>query len=688
MKNTVKTILSLLKKNWLLLTTTVYATVLFTVYIFAASRGMPHLLRFGFLFLLLLYAGVAFINFTGKRLSVKPGQVKDRTILSRSLFDAIDRMDSPALMCRSDGKLFWCNESLRENIPDGRKPYGKSISDILGVSLERIRDASPADGLGMEFNGRYYIAKYNSIKFERGGALIILTESSELKVMGDELEMIHERLEDSDPVVAYILIDNLTEMMKHDSDSYRPATAKIGEVLREWAADVRGILKEYERDRYLFVFERKSLNKYIDSKFEFLDKIRDIRVGNEKLSVTVSIGISAVLGSFTDKEHSARTALELALSRGGDQVVVKTDEATEIYGGRTKAQGRRSSVRSRVVSNELIMHMSRASNVLIMGHKFPDFDSIAACVGLARIAMFCGVDANIVADVKDKNVAMCKALLDTAPEFRNVFVSSTEGLDLIQTDTLAIIADVNNLSIVESTDIINQSKHYAVIDHHRKTAEFKREPCLEYIEPKASSASELVSEMLEGGLPKEMLTKSEANLLLAGIMLDTKQFTRMTGARTYGAALYLHDSGADPQEVQELFKSGFEDYQKEARFRSNVVIYRDVMAITMCDGSDCNAAVDKISASKAAEGLIGVRGVKAAFAAVAIGNDMHISARSSGEVNVQLILEKLDGGGHFDTAGAQLKGVDAEGALKLLKGAIDEYIAESSTELGRAVKTK
>ena len=675
-----KKIMKYIRTHWQVVLTTAYTAVLFAVYIVAAAKGLPHLLRFGVLFLTILIAGVVFINFVTKRFSVNAGEVKDRNVLSKVAFDAIDRMDSPALMCRVDGKVFWCNEALRDAIGDGKKPYGKSVADVLGVSHERVRNAPVEDGLALEFGGRYYIAKYNPLKFDRGGGLIVLTESSELKTMGDELELVHEKLEDTSPVIAYILIDNLTEMVQYDSDSYRPATAKIDEVLREWASDAKGIIKEFERDRYVFIFEKKQLNRYIERKFDILDRIRDIRVGAEQLSVTVSVGVSAIYGTFAERDHAARAALELALSRGGDQVVLKTDDSTDFYGGRTKASGRRNSVRSRVVSNELIMHISRSSNVLIMGHKFPDFDCIGAAVGLARIAMFCGVDVNIVTNMKDENVALCMKSLEMLPEYRGVFVSADDGLDLMQTGTFVILADVNNMAIVEDSAIVEAADRYAVIDHHRKTAEFKKDPVLEYIEPKASSVSELVSEMLEIILHRQMLTPQEANLLLAGITLDTRQFTRMPGSRTYGAALYLHDSGAVPQSVQEFFKSEIGDYKKEARFRSNVVIYRNELAITICEESEGNGAGDKIIAAKAAEGLIGVRGIKAAFAIATVGDTMHISARSAGEVNVQLILERLRGGGHFDTAGAQIKGVTPEEAVRQLKGAIDDYFEQTRLE--------
>lgn len=669
-----KKIRTFIGKHFRIILTAVYTVVLFSAYMLAASHGMTHLLRFGAIFMLLYIFGVFIIGIVDRRVSSSGGQIKDKLVLSRTVFDAVDRMDSPAIMCTLDGKVLWCNEALRDMMSNAKKPYGKTVEEVLGVPFENIRDAYVADGYGIDFCGSYYIAKYSTVKYGRGGALIILTESAEQKTMRDELELIHEKLEDSEPCVAYVYIDNLTEMLQNDSGSYRPAAAKIDETLREWAIESNAILKEYERDRYLLIFERRYLKKYIEKKFDILDRIREIRVGNEQLSVTVSVGISMVYGNFSDKDRVARGALELALDRGGDQVVVKTDDGTEFYGGRSKTSRRRSSVRSRVVSNELIMYMSRASNVLVMGHKYPDYDCIASCVGLARIATFCGVDVKIVTDINDENVKRCRAFF-TSPddELADVFVSADEGLDMMQSGTLVVLADVNNLAIVEDRAIVDSAKNFAVIDHHRKQAEYSRDPLLEYIEPKASSASELVCEMLEQIIPEDGLPVSEAQLLLAGIMLDTKQFTRMTGTRTYGAALYLHDCGAEPQAVQELFKTALEDYKKEARFRSNVVLYRSIMAIAFCEGKRGDAS-DKIIASKAAEGLVGVRGVKAAFAITAVGDTMHISARSTGEVNVQLILEKLRGGGHFDTAGAQLGGVSANEAVVLLKRAIDEYI--------------
>ena len=653
----------------------VLTVFLFSAYIFSVSYFSLDPVRTGILFIIVYILTVFVVCFLHIRLSSHSGAVEDRLVLSRSIFDGVDKMNSPMFICHGDGRIFWCNEGLRSLMSDGRKPYGRTVNELFGVSLDDIRNADEHNGIGIEFSGRYYIANYNSIKFGRGDALITTIEAENVMLLQDELSMFRERIRDRELVVAYILIDNLTEMMQYENESYRPAATKIDELLREWAADVKGIIKEFERDRYLFVFEKNFLDLYIEKKFDVLDRIRDIRVGDEQLPVTVSVGISSITGSLTEKDRSARAALDMALGRGGDQVVVKTDDSTDFYGGRTRSSQKRTGVRARVVSNELLMHMSRASNVLVMGHKYSDYDSLGACVGLARIAVFCGVDVNIVIDPADENFLACRDLLSAVPGYDSgLFISQDEAMDIVQTDTFVVLTDVNNIDISQSPELLESCGAYAVIDHHRKHAEYAREPQLEYIETKASSACELVSEMLEQVLPADFLSAPEANIMLAGIFLDTKQFTRSTGSRTYGAALYLHDLGADPAAVQELFKSGIDSFVKEAEFRSNVIIYKQCMAITVCDGSVDSGGIDKIVASKVADNLINVRGIKAAFAVVRLGKVIHISARSSGEINVQLILEKLRGGGHFDTAGAQIPNVSSDQAIGLLKTAIDEYM--------------
>ncbi len=652
----------------------IFAVVVLGCYAIAVARFHVRALRAGAV-AVLIYAAVTlavFLISRGKNASTISGE--DRLILSRAVFDSLDRLESPVLICRQDGKIVWCNSGLSSVLPALKRVSGKTVEEVLGVSAEEFSTAENKGGFTFELGNEYYIAETQQIKSSRGDLLIISAPATGFKAATDELALFRQRIEESELVVAYVYIDNLTELSQNEGESFRPAATKIDEFLREWAADVNGIIKEFERDRYLLIFEKRFLDRYKETKFDVLDSIRDIRVGNDRLPVTVSMGIASVRGEFAEKDKAARAALDMALGRGGDQVVVKSDDSTEFFGGRTKASQRRSGVKSRVVSNELLMHISRSSGVFIMGHKYPDYDSVGACVGLARVAEFCGVDVHIVADPEDPNVALCRTLYDgDAGAEDDLFITSETALDVVRTDSFVIMTDVNNIDISECPDLIGVCGGYAVIDHHRKHAEFARRPDIEYIETKASSACELVAEMMEQVLPAGFVGTGEANLMLSGIILDTKKFTRSTGARTYGAALYLHDNGATPEAVQELFKSGLDSFVKEAKFRSGVRVYRQCTAITVCDTDGEGGTSDKVLASTVADNLIGVRGIKAAFAIVKLGDVIHISARSSGEINVQLILEKLEGGGHFDTAGTQIRGCTPDEAEVRLKAAIDEY---------------
>ncbi|MGN1129180.1 MAG: DHH family phosphoesterase, partial [Candidatus Flemingiibacterium sp.] len=364
--------------------------------------------------------------------------------------------------------------------------------------------------------------------------------------------------------------------------------------------------------------------------------------------------------------------LDLALQRGGDQVVVKNSHNTEFYGGRTKTVQKRTKVRARVIANELTLNMAKAHNVLIMGHRNPDYDSIGACVGIARLAMFCGVKANIVVNRSDPNIRQAINRVASLPEYTDIFVDSFVGQDMIHSDTLLVIVDVNNPAQFEAPDIASNVGTIAIIDHHRKTGDYVRQPVITYIEPSASSACELVAEILEQSLPIGGLHREEADVLYGGMLLDTKQFSRNTGVRTFSAALYLRSEGANPAEVQLFFKSGLDDFMRETKFSMNVVTYRQIFAISMSDGD--GSPQDRIAAAKAADKLLSVEGVMASFALVHIDDSVHISARSAGNVNVQLILEKIGGGGYYEAAGALLKNVTMTSALNSLKDAIDDYM--------------
>jgi len=643
--------------------------VLFALSVIALNEVTPpKILLIGLIFLGLHTAASAAAYYFFEKRS-KTGSLDEALapVMGRIMFDAVVKMATPVFLCDSSERIIWYNNTTEELHSSKNKLYGESVSELFGVTLAEIRSNRSDEGARLTCDGRSFRAKFNHIKTDDDDyALVITTETTQLDAMA-------EKMAGDELVVAYIIIDNLGEMMQYDSEQYRPAASKIDEILRDWADEYGGILKEYERDKYIFITEARVLDELILQKFDILDRVRAVRVGDTNLPLTISMGVSNIHGSYEEKERTAHAALDMALQRGGDQAAVKGDSSIDFYGGVTKTVQKRTNVRSRVISNELMSAMKKASNVLIMGHKAADFDAFGACVGLAQIAMFCETRVNIVINMADRNLIGCRNLLESAEEYRGIFVDTADAMDLLETGTLVIVADVNNLKIAELPELAYRTELLAIIDHHRKTAEFAREPDVEYIEPSASATCEIVAEMLEQVLPNDQLSAAEATLMLAGITLDTKHFAKDTGTRTFSAAMYLRDRGADPTVVQELFRENYSDYIREVRFRSNVEIYRGKIAITVVEDDDSNAS-DRIIAAKAADNLLMVNGIEASFAAVRLGDTLAISARSAGKINVQLIMEELGGGGHFEGAGAQMKDKSAAEMLTALKAAIDKHL--------------
>ena len=590
-------------------------------------------------------------------------------LLGEIMLSSMSKIHSPVFITDiSSGKIIWYNKAAADTIGTGTKLKGASVGDILTFDREKNEDGT----LGAEASGRSFSIRISTISAgEKKYDLYSLYDVT-------ELESTRHLLESRDLIVAYIMADNLDEMLRNEQEEYRVAAAGTEAILRSWAAESSGILKEYQADKYIFLFEAEKFKGFVEKRFDILDRIREIRVGTGSIPITVSIGVGNVDGSFADKEKVAQAALEMALQRGGDQVVVKNRDGTQnIYGGRTKTLQKKTKVRARIIANELLVHISEASNVILMAHKRPDFDAVGACLGLARLAMFCGVPVNIVTDFSFGGIEKCIDRLKREPDYEGVLVSREEALDLVTPDTLLIIADVNNSRVFEEPHLAESCSKIIIIDHHRKTAEFPKEPILSYIEPSASAACELVCEMLELVLPDELLLRCEADIMFAGILLDTNQFRKNTGTRTFSTALYLRDRGADISAVQEFFKTSLDDYERENKFRTNVTIYRDITAISVGEG--VGDSDDTIPASRAADKLLELDGIKASFVLIRINDAIHISARSVGTINVQLILEQLKGGGHFDSAGAQITGSTTEEVVALLKDAIDRYLDESTT---------
>ncbi len=591
-------------------------------------------------------------------------------LLGNMTLDVLPKLYMPVIISDMNGKIIWFNKTFTTVSGSKSGYYGKNIDQICPNTIDDIINAEESEeGLSTVAFNQFYNVKAYPVKTSSNHYCITVWNNK------NELNEAYKELKNENTLIAYIMIDNLDELLQHIQEKYREVSNEVATLLREWAESVDGILKEFQRDKFVFVFKERYLDDFINSKFSILDKIRDVRVGSGSLPVTISIGLSCVGNTLAEKEKEAQAALDMALQRGGDQAVIKTEHDMNIYGGRTQSVQKRTKVRSRVTANELISLMAESSNVLIMGHTNPDFDCFGSCIGMARMAIFCGTPVNIIVDTEDRNIAKCFDLLKDLPEYNYMFIGKDEALDRINHDTLLCICDVNNQKQLEAPEVAENVERIVYVDHHRKTAEFKIKPQIAYIEPSASSASELVAEFLEQTLSAGMLPHEEASLLLAGIMLDTKQFSKNIGVRTFSAGYYLQNEGASPRKIQELFKSDLDDLKREAKFETNVKVYRDIFAITTNTTKDIASSdpSDRVAAAKAADKLLSIDGILASFAICKIENTVHISARSTGKINVQMIIEKLGGGGHFDAAATQIKDVSVNEAFTQLKEAIDDY---------------
>jgi len=575
-------------------------------------------------------------------------------------------VSTPIALCNENGLIVWKNSGF-DSIAEFSNARTHTLRSILGFGLERFLSQEENEN-GILWSTETAIYRVFAKQSQEGNTLLWWIDVT-------ELENIRRQKEDEEFFLAYIYIDNIEELIQIERENTASLASTISNMLFEWAISAEGVIKEFERNKFIFMFSRKSYTKFAETKFDILDKIRYIPIGkNTETPATISIGVSTVSGTFAQKDAAAKAALELALARGGDQAVVKHENGVEFFGGMTKSSQKRSTVKSRTIANKLTDLIYGSTNVLIMGHKYADFDAIGACVGIARLVMQCGKPCYIISDKNNTDLAKCHEKLKTLHSYDNVFISAVEATELNFSETLLIIVDVNNPSQFEDRDIAQLVRKTVFIDHHRMTGEFTKTPVLHYIEPSASSTCELICEILEQTTAGNKLSKQEADIMFAGIMLDTKRFVVNTGVRTFAAAQFLRGQGANPNEAQEFFKTALDDLIRKARFETNVETYRKAFAISINTEEECTAQ-DRIAAAKVADNLLTVDGILASFAICRMKDSIRISARSTGKINVQKILESIGGGGHYDSAATELR-CSIDEAYQMLLAAIDKYLDE------------
>lgn len=575
----------------------------------------------------------------------------------------------PTVVVRLEtGEILWGNESFRHITGDRKHTFDVRLTDVVPeADIQWLVEGRSEAQSVLPIGDRVYALFGSTARLEGKPGVFGTIHFVDMT----ELQRTRQLFEDAKPAVAVILIDNYDEILKGTSISdNNKLLVDVDALVGEWASGSGFMMRKYDRDKYLLVFERKHLKAWIAEKFTLLDAAKAL--SSDPIPLTLSIGIGTDGGSFAECLRFALLAIDMALSRGGDQAVIKNQLNFEFYGGQTQEIQKRTKVKSRVMANALSQLINDSGIVLVMGHKISDLDSIGSAAGIVCIARKLGKRAYIVVDRHKSAAQQLLQRLGELPEYQGVIISPTDAILMADNRTLLVVTDVSRPRMVESEELLLSCNRVAVIDHHRRAASYIDNAALNLHEPYASSASELVSELLSYIREGAPLLKTEAEAMLAGIVLDTKNFTMRTGVRTFEAAARLRSAGADTIEIKRLFQTDFDSCIDRYDIVRRAHLHRGGIAISLVDHT-----VVRTIAAQAADELLNVLGVQASFVLFPEGDQTIISARSLGQINVQVILEKLGGGGHMNMAGAQIKGQTPEVVLSQLYQAIDEYMDKS-----------
>lgn len=491
----------------------------------------------------------------------------------------------------------------------------------------------------------------------------------------DNTQNIHllEKYNNSRICIGTIMIDNYEEIMQRISAEDRPIiTATIEKKLYDWASKYKGLIVKSDRDTFVVILEQENLKKLEDEKFSILDEIKEISIPG-KIQTTLSIAISNEGNSNYEKYKTSQATIDIALGRGGDQAIIRKNGKYTFFGGRTQEMEKRTKVKARIVSHALEELMQEASNVIIMGHSNSDMDAMGAGFGVYRIAKTIGKDAYVVNETFGTSLDSFIEAAKQEEEYRQCIIRKDKALELINTETLLVVVDTHKTSYVEVPELLSKTNKIVIIDHHRRSTDFIENAILTFHEVYASSASELVTELIEYSEKNIELTTLETEGLYAGIMMDTKNFTFKTGVRTFEAAAFLRKFGIDIIKVKKWFQSDLETYHKISDIVSRAEIINNTIGISTYEENDTNS---NVICAKAADELLTINEITASFVIGNLGDKVCISGRSIGDINVQVILEKLGGGGHITLAGAQVEGMSLQEVKQELINKINEYFEE------------
>lgn len=580
----------------------------------------------------------------------------------------------PLVMSNNKGIIVWYNKSFSDLI--GKKGlFGERLEDYIPeFNIDEMIEKEEGDLLIDRYADKILKAVYyvNQGKERKDRNLMISFEDI------TEFENIKQAKEDQKPSLISIQIDSLDEVISSTEEQKRPRlTAEIEKRLKEWAEENQIALRRTSSDKFLAIATEEDLREMEENKFKVLDDIRAIDYENT-IPVSLSMGVASFTNSLRETQQIAESALDIALGRGGDQVAVRREDKYNFYGGSSKAIEKKTRVKARIVSYALKDLVLESSDVLVMGHNYADLDAVGSALGVVAIANMLHKEAKIVLEESNSSIDMLYQRIIQDPQYAKVFINKQEAKNRISPTTLLVVVDTHKPSLTEYPDLVKMSEKTVIIDHHRRSEEFVDSPVLVYHETYVSSTSEMVTELIQYIQDKPQVNPTVSEALLAGIQLDTKNFTFKTGVRTFEAAAFLRKYGADTVAVKTLFQGDMDNYIDQLDAMRKTKIIDDMIAMTHLDKCTQNP---QLIASKVADELLNLKGIQASFVlAEDTKGEIQVSARSLGKINVQVIMEKLGGGGHMETAATQLRNISMEAAIEEVENQISNYIKETTSK--------
>jgi c-di-AMP phosphodiesterase-like protein len=619
-------------------------------------------------------------------LYLKPGIMRDMIEFS-SNYSQVQRqllydMSVPYCLVDNSGRVMWMNKAMMEKT-NKKRDFKKNISDIFPeITANVFPDNTQAKEVRISYQERDYCIEMKRIDIDdltRSVGIIDNKNSGSFFAMymfdETDINMYIQKIKDERFVVGLVYIDNYEEALDSIDDVRRSLfIGLVDKRVNKYFAVGAAIVRKLEKDKYLVVFRHKFLEKLMADKFSLLEEIKNVKIGNE-MTITLSMGIGTGANDYAKNYEVAKAAMDLALGRGGDQAVVKENDKISYYGGKSQQMEKNTRVKVRVKAHALRQILENNENVLIMGHKLADIDSFGSAMGIYVICRKLGKKAHIV--INDITVSVkpfINRFIDKDDYPEDMFLLREEAVDYVDDKTAVIVVDVNKPGLAECPQLLEVCKTIVVFDHHRQSSDSINNAVLSYVDPYASSAAEMITEMIQYVDDGVKIRAFEADALYAGISIDTDGFNSKSGPRTFEAAAYLRRHGADVTRVRKMLRNDMDEYKAIAHAVSRAEVYKDAFAITIFDGEGLESPT--IGGAKAANQLLDISGIKASFVITAYNDTIYISARSIDEVNVQLVMEKLGGGGHMSIAGAQLKDMTPEQAVNKIKQTLDSMLAE------------